>query len=380
LSGKVGFVIVNAVIVAFDLKLLLFVLLALLAGGVYLAVYLDRRRWRDPLLHQSGWSPAAWRAALDAAPFGLALFDGRHDPLYANQAARRLLETADNDPPAFLPQLRADLAALRQSAAPSSHYRTLNLPTEPSLSWWICAAPNLSLVFLTDLSRQRNLEKASQLFLGSLSHELRTPLTAVIAHLDLLNNPDLEESARQHSVSLMQKEARRLARLVQNMLELGRLETAVELNLRPLDLSLLVEEAVADLILGAEARQIAISLQIEPRLPFILGDADRLKQVVVNILDNSLKYGRPGDRVDLSLRRSPAGVVVAVVDSGPGIPADHLPCVTDRFYRARSDVGGSGLGLTIAAEILRLHGSRLEISSEGEGMGTAVRFMLGSKV
>jgi PAS domain-containing protein len=142
LPGGTGFVIVNAVFAVFDLKLTLFILLLLAVGGGYLAVYLDRRRWRDPLLHQSGWSPEAWRAALDAAPFGLALFDGRHDPLYANQAARRLQETADNEPPAFLPQLRADLAALRQSAAPSSHYRTLNLPAEQSLSWWICAAPN----------------------------------------------------------------------------------------------------------------------------------------------------------------------------------------------------------------------------------------------
>jgi signal transduction histidine kinase len=372
LSGGVGFVIVNGVIVAFDLKLLLFVLLALLAGGVYLAVYLDRRRWRDPLWFQAGWPPGEWRAALEAAPFGLAIFDAQAERLYANQLARRLLEE-ENAP---LPQLGDDLAALRQPAAAPTQYRTLNLPGEQSLSWWICAAPNLSLVFLTDLSRQRKLEKASQLFLSNLSHELRTPLTAVIAHLDLLNNPDLDEAVRRNSIGLMQKESRRLTRLVQNMLELGRLETTVELNLRPLDLSLLVEEAVADLILGAEERRIAISLEIEPRLPFILGDADRLKQVVLNILDNSLKYGRPGDQINIYLRRSHEGVQVVMADSGPGIPADHLPHVTGRFYRARSDVGGSGLGLTIAAEIIRLHHSRLEISSEGEGRGTAVRFAL----
>ncbi len=110
-----------------------------------------------------------------------------------------------------------------------------------------------------------------------------------------------------------------------------------------------------------------------------MGAADRLHQVFLNLLENALLYCRPGDRVTISLRRTPKGVECVVCDTGPGIPAEHLPHITRPFYRAAPQaVPGSGLGLAIVEEVLRRHGSRLEIESRTEGpeRGTQVRFVL----
>lgn len=170
-----------------------------------------------------------------------------------------------------------------------------------------------------------------------------------------------------------------MARLVNLMLELGRLETSAEIERRPVDLLALVEQAIAFTTPQAEEREIALSLQADTPLPPVVGDADRLMQVFLNLLDNVVKHCRPGDRAVVSLERAEEGVVCAVRDTGPGIPAEHLACVTRRFYRAAPEaVEGSGLGLALVEEILRRHGSHLEIESrtEGEETGTCVRFVL----
>jgi two-component system phosphate regulon sensor histidine kinase PhoR len=163
------------------------------------------------------------------------------------------------------------------------------------------------------------------------------------------------------------------------MLELGRLETATEIERRAVNLLALVEQAVACTAPQAEERKITISLQADAPLSPVVGDADRLMQVFLNLLDNAVKYSRPGDRTFVSLRQVEQGVECSVRDSGPGIPAEHLPHVTRRFYRAAPQaVEGSGLGLALVEEILRRHDSRLEIESrtEGEDTGTCVRFVL----
>jgi len=170
-----------------------------------------------------------------------------------------------------------------------------------------------------------------------------------------------------------------MARLVNDMLELGRLETSAEIERRAVDLLTVVEQAIAQIAPQAEEREIAVSLEADAPLPLVLGNADRLKQVFLNLLNNAVTYSRPGDRVMVSLRLEREGIACAVSDTGPGIPAEHLPHVTRRFYRAvPKGEGGSGLGLALVKEILRRHQSRLEIESqtEGEETGTCVRFVL----
>jgi two-component system phosphate regulon sensor histidine kinase PhoR len=197
--------------------------------------------------------------------------------------------------------------------------------------------------------------------------------------LEILQLPDIFTETGQQSLRLLKTETQRMSRLVHRMLELGRLETSAEIELGPIALLGVVERAVAQMTPEAEERQIALSLQADTPLPLVLGNADYLLQVFLNLLDNGCKYSRSGDRVEVSLQRSPDGVACAVCDTGPGIPAEHLPHVTRRFYRAdRRGVEGSGLGLALVKEILRRHQSRLEIEShaEGEETGTCARFVL----
>jgi len=166
--------------------------------------------------------------------------------------------------------------------------------------------------------------------------------------------------------------------MVHLMLELGRLETSPEIDRLPVDLVDLAERAISSLASQAQERGIHFSLEADSPLPTVWGDPDRLMQVFLNLLDNVLKHCRPGDQATIILRRTEGGVLCAVQDTGPGIPAEHLPHITRRFYRAaKQEVEGSGLGLALVEEILRRHGSRLEISSQTEGeTGTCVQFVL----
>ena len=333
---------------------------------IYLFVTaVSHRRHIFPLPTNSG------NQTLDTAPVGLVLLDRQTAVTYANSPAQRLLTN----------EIRAELlqdARRLPAARPTSHYRVFNLAADRAVSWWIYALERGSLVLLTDLSHQRQMERASHLFLSSLSHELRTPLTAVLAHLEVLRTPNLPGAVRDNSLQLIHQETNRIARLVSALLDLSRLETTAELERRPVDLLLIAEEAIADVILVAEARQIAISLQADTGLARVLADADKLKQVFLNLLDNGVKYGRSGDKISVNLQKQPGAVHIIIQDTGPGIPAEHLSHVGQRLYRARTDVEGSGLGLALVSEILRCHQSELNIESraEGEETGTAVSFTL----
>ncbi len=351
--------------IVLDLKSTIFCLLLLLIGAVYAVVTAVSRYRAIPLKQLDERT----QQALHAAPFGFLLLDNQQRIVYHNQYAGQLLSLVG-----WQPTLQHDARTLANGSA--SHYRLLNLPAgEQALSWWLCPVEQWTLVLLLDLSQQRQMERASHLFLSSLSHELRTPLTAVLTHLAVLQTNDLPETVRQQSLTLIQQETQRVSRLVHHLLDLSRLQTTAELELRPVDLLVLAEEAIADVILTAESRQIVISLQAESGLAWVLADRDKLKQVLLNILDNAVKYGRSGDQVEVRLQKRPSAIAVTVQDSGPGIPAQHLPHISQSLYRVRSDVEGNGLGLAIASAILRHHHSRLHIESQ-EGVGTAVTFEL----
>ncbi|HRQ38762.1 MAG TPA: ATP-binding protein [Chloroflexota bacterium] len=355
--------------IVLDLKPVLFIallLLGLFVGGMITAVTRYRRQ------KQTGLNVIAspnLNQQLDTAPFGLLIFDHKQTILYQNQMAGRLL-TGE-----ALSVLLRDVALI--DGRTLAHTRLLTLPEDQTLSWWLCPLEHGALVWLEDLSAQRRLEKSTQLFLNSLSHELRTPLTAVLAHIELLRAPDLPDAIRENSLNQIHQETNRMARLVQDLLTLSRLESAGPPEIRPIDLALLVESVVSDFILIAEEKEILLSLQVESALPPVLADPDRLRQVFINVLDNAVKYGRAGDKITIQLSHVPPHVSVLVQDSGPGIPAHHVPQIATPLYRARTDVPGSGLGLSIAAEIVRQHGGDLQISSSTEGeTGTAVTFRL----
>jgi two-component system phosphate regulon sensor histidine kinase PhoR len=224
-------------------------------------------------------------------------------------------------------------------------------------------------------------DQSTRFLLSDLSHELRTPLATLLTHLEVLRLPQISEETRQQSVHLMQKEAARMTRLVHNLLELGSLDSGVAIEQRPVNLHAVLDQVLAQVTSQAEEQRIGLSQEVDPAIPLVIGDADRLRQVFLNLLDNAIKYSRPGDRVTVSLNQNASrdGIVCAICDTGPGIPVEHLSKITRRFYRVASEeVGGSGLGLALVEEILRRHRSQLEIESrtEGDHTGTCVRFVL----
>jgi two-component system phosphate regulon sensor histidine kinase PhoR len=371
--------------IALSLKQALFIGLVIVLAVVWLVIQLERQRQQRALHSLSADDLKQLRVALEAAPMGLVILDLQNSVRYANARARQLLGLSETNPAlpaaAWRAELEQDLHAARQPGVLQAHYRTLPLLPDMMLSWWICPLPHLNLIVLTDISRQHKAEQTARVFLGNLSHELRTPLTALLTHLAVLRAPNVPEAARQTSLDIIQQETSRMARLVPALLELSRLEISEPIHLRPVDLILVAEEAIAQVILEAEARGINLTFETASPLPRVLGDSDRLKQVFLNLLDNALKYCRAGDKIEVTLCPQPGGVRATFRDTGPGIPAEHLPNVAQRFYRARTDVTGSGLGLALVQEILRHHHSQLEIESHTNGAdtGTTLHFVLAAE-
>lgn len=294
-------------------------------------------------------------------------------------------------------RLLEDVQSVLTSPTGSGRSRTLNLPEEQrTWRWWVTAWHGGGLVFVDDVTTLQQAEQATHLLLSDLAHELRTPLATLATHLEVLRLPTVAPEIRAQSIEFLRDETQRLVRLVNNTLELGRLQSSSQLERRPLQLVPLVESVVAQLYGEAQAKGVEMSVDVQgttgTNLPLVLGNADRLKQVMLNLLDNGIKYARPGDRLVVTLAMDMTGDVTgircSVCDSGPGIAAEHLPYVTRRFYRAvPSGMPGSGLGLALAAEIVRQHGAQLSVESRNvtlndedgntlESTGTCVRFVL----
>ncbi len=358
-----------------ELRLALFLILLLLIVTAGVAAWLARRR-SVAGAHQG---EASLLALLEGAPLGVLVAEAQRCT-FSNAYAQRLLHLAPES--STLPAaewgllLDEDRSAARQSGG--ARQRTITLPPERTVRWWVTAWGPRDFIFLLDLTAQQQAEQAGHALMNDLAHELRTPIATLLTHLEILGLDDLDAELVQQSLTLSKEEAQRMARLVNDMLELGRLETAPALVRRPVDLQGLVEEVVLQVTPRAVERQMDLGLEVEGPLPLVNGDADRLRQVFLNLLDNALKYARPGDHVRVGLRREETGVACSVCDTGPGIPAEHLPYIPRRFYRvAPRSVEGSGLGLAVVDEILRRHESRLELESHTQGeMGTCARFVL----
>ncbi|MBN2007499.1 MAG: hypothetical protein JXA21_29405 [Anaerolineae bacterium] len=374
--------------VVFELKLLIFVGLLLLLG---VAAGWEWMRWAGRRQVARGPADPSLVSMLDAAPFGLLVLDGAQ-ALYANRYAQRLLhlsgagdELPDSD---WLPLLESDRAVAHKAQSGTGQYRNVTFASGQTARWWVTAWERDGLlrecVFLLDITAQQRTEQAGRALVNDLAHELRTPLATILTHLEILGLSDVGGEVRAQSLALAQDEAHRMNRLLQDMLELGRLETASDLPRRPLNLADLVEGVVLQSTPQAAERQMTLSLEAASPLPLVNGDPDRLRQVFLNLLDNAFKYARPGDSITIALESAPGGsgsapgVACSICDTGPGIPPEHLPHITRRFYRAApKSIAGSGLGLSLVSEILRRHESSLTVESPvADGRGTCVRFVL----
>jgi signal transduction histidine kinase len=214
---------------------------------------------------------------------------------------------------------------------------------------------------------------------AEIVHEMRTPLMSIVGYADLVQQRDVTLDQCRQFAGIIEGEAERLSGLANNFLELAKLESGrASLTRDPVDLSTVIRMAVGVLIPQANAKQVGLTADIAAGLPPVMGDAQRLHQVMLNLMGNGIKYCRPGDNVAVTARREKDSLVVSVVDTGPGIPAEALPRIFERFYRVPGTEGqvvGSGLGLTITRKIVEAHGGEITVSSE-EGRGTTFTFTL----
>jgi len=220
----------------------------------------------------------------------------------------------------------------------------------------------------------REANRLKEEFLSTLSHELRTPLSAMISWLWMLRRKALDPEAAARAIEAVDRNARAQARLVDDLLDVSRIVTGkLQLDCRSLELGPVVEAATDSLTAAAEAKAITLARLIDPAAGRVLGDADRLQQVIWNLLSNAIKFTPRGGRVEVHLHRAGSSVEARVSDTGQGIAPGFLPHVFERFRQADPSStrtsGGLGLGLAIVRQLVELHGGSVEALSAGEGRG-----------
>jgi signal transduction histidine kinase len=216
----------------------------------------------------------------------------------------------------------------------------------------------------------REIEQLSKLrseFVSIVSHEFRTPLTGIQGFSEMMRDENLALPEMREYAGDINKDARRLARLITDMLDLDRMESGrMTLNSHPVDLNRIVAETAAQFRLSAVDHPIELHLDV--RLPELLGDSDRLTQVVTNLVSNAIKYSPAGGRVEIQTTRAERTVLLTVRDHGMGIPAEHLEKIFDRYSRVETTetraIQGTGLGLPIVRQIVQLSEGQVWATSE----------------
>jgi two-component system, OmpR family, phosphate regulon sensor histidine kinase PhoR len=239
-------------------------------------------------------------------------------------------------------------------------------------------APDVLLLTFHDLTPMRRVEEMRADFVANASHELRTPLAALSGFIDTLQGPARDDvAARERFLQIMQAQATRMARLIDDLLSLSRIELSAHMRPEtPVDLVPIVRQVADGLQTLARDREVKIQIDAPPSPLVVLGNRDELIRVFENLIENALKYGASGKRVEIDFTRDEKAegeeVRVGVRDYGPGIAPEHLPRLTERFYRV--DVadsraqGGTGLGLALVKHIMNRHRGRLSIASTlGQG-------------
>ena len=339
---------------------------------------------------ESAEARASAEAVLSALPEPLLLIDAERRIVSANPSALDLLgpRLAGRDLGAALrvpAVLEATDAVLAGGAGrtvevdlPGLVERHLSAqvgPLRPPTS-----AGAAAVVTLTDITGMKRSERMRQDFVANASHELRTPLATLLGFIETLRGPARDDNAaRERFLSIMAEQASRMARLVDDLLSLSRIELNEHLAPKErVDLRRVLIAVADGLEQRAAKRQMRIDVALPDSLPDVVGDPDEIVQVFQNLIDNAIKYGRSGTAVEVTAGASPrrlAGALaaeVAIRDHGEGILAEQIPRLTERFYRvdpARSrELGGTGLGLAIVKHIVNHHRGLLEIESElGQG-------------
>jgi len=317
-------------------------------------------------------------AVVEALAQGLVVIDRAGRVVRLNESARRLLDAGESVPfPAErLPQedtlQRATRSALQGRAVETAEIvldgRTLALTARP-------LPAGGAVLALMDLTARRRLERIRRDFVANVSHELKTPLTVINGFAETLLDPHVPESQRQQFVATIQSNAKRMQRIVDDLLDLSRYEsgawrpdpTAVDVRAATAEVAGTAREA-------AEQKGVPLVEEIADDARTVYVDSMALRQILDNLVQNAIRYTSAG-RITMFSRRTPEGVEIGVRDTGIGIPPEHLPRIFERFYRvdpgrSRAE-GGTGLGLAIVRHLAEAHGGAVRAEST-VGVGTTI--------
>jgi len=343
-------------------------------------------------------------AVIAGLPDPVIVLDREGRVLALNSPAGRMAPALRRGEPASLALRVPEIVeAIRRAVASNEPQRVEFFERVPLDRWFAaCVTPvelagaapgferGLVLISVQDLTPLRRVEEMRADFVANASHELRTPLAALSGFIDTLQGPARNDpAARERFIEIMKGQARRMARLIDDLLSLSRIELNAHLQPQTTaDVAAVVRQVADALQVLATERSVAIDIKAPDQPLVVIGDRDELTRVFENLIENALKYGGGGKRVDITLERDDAAggqgeAVVVVRDFGAGIPPEHLPRLTERFYRvdvghSRAE-GGTGLGLALVKHIVSRHRGRLQIESTlGQGAAFTVRLPLGA--
>jgi len=351
------------------------------------------------------WPGTGMKVTADALANPCFIADGRGITRYVNKAASEHYKgVKPGDPLSFSLRAPSLLEAFDRVCASAAQERIVWMEKVPTEAWFEAhlapiylpgtsgaaeqgELPDFILVVITDLTEQRRLERMRTDFVANASHELRTPLASLTGFIETLQGPAKDDpEARDRFLQIMFDQASRMRRLIDDILSLSRVELRAHVRPdTPVDLAEVVRHTVASLAPLAKDLDVVIETHLPDTAADVPGDRDELIEVAENLIENALKYGSIGKIVDVRVEldtavgNSPPGWVLHVTDYGEGIPPEHLPRLTERFYRvdvsSSRALRGTGLGLAIVKHILTRHRARLEIvSSPGQGATFSVRF------
>jgi two-component system phosphate regulon sensor histidine kinase PhoR len=238
-----------------------------------------------------------------------------------------------------------------------------------------------AVAVMTDITGQKAIQKRNAEFVSAVSHEMKTPLSSIRAYVELLVDGEADDDAtREEFLGVINSQADRLQRLIDNLLNLARIEAGVvAVNKAALSLNELLSEALHVLQPQAEAKQIDLHSDFSPLYLGVLADGDMLLQAAINLLSNAVKYTRQGGNITLRSRMIDQEVIFEVQDSGVGLSSEDCQKVFEKFYRVKKDrdmAPGTGLGLALVKHIVEdVHGGRIEVYSE-LGRGSTFRISL----
>src|ERR1700748_523510 len=347
----------------------------------------DARTSREDVRGVNPVESAAVAAVVAGMPDPAVLLDRAGRVIHLNTAAAQLAPALrKNELAQFALRSPEIITALREAIATTETRRATYLDHAPIDRWMeliITPVPVPSafggtdkcmLMTFHDQTPLRRVEEMRADFVANASHELRTPLAALSGFIDTLQGPAKEDAkARERFLSIMHAQATRMARLIDDLLSLSRVELSA--HVRPdtmVDIVPIIRQVTDGLEPLARERQVEVEIDLPPTAATIAGDREELLRLFENLIENALKYGASGGRVIVSLSQAMSGegtpeLRVMVRDFGPGIAPEHLPRLTERFYRvdvgdSRSQ-GGTGLGLSLVKHILNRHRGRLLIES-----------------